>query len=198
MEISGILEKDSVAQVLIDAFPSAVFLMDKDLRVKGVNRQGARFIGDSPELALKRLCGEAIHCFHNQESLKGCGTTPFCKECVIREGVKTALEGKGIFRKKYEMILEKQGAADRISLLITSSPFKQGNHSLALIILEDITELTELSRLLPICSSCKKIRDDKNYWETFENYLKKYSNIDFTHSLCPDCAKKLYDYKAVK
>ncbi len=49
-----------------------------------------------------------------------------------------------------------------------------------------------LSGLLPICSSCKKIRDDEGYWHTLETYISKYSEAEFSHSVCKDCAKKLY------
>lgn len=53
-------------------------------------------------------------------------------------------------------------------------------------------EIVELSGLLPICSSCKNIRDDKGYWNQIESYLSEKSGIEFSHSICPDCAKKLY------
>lgn len=50
-----------------------------------------------------------------------------------------------------------------------------------------------LHSLLPICCSCKKIRDDKGYWQQIEAYIEgHYSAIRFTHGLCPDCAKRLY------
>ena len=45
-----------------------------------------------------------------------------------------------------------------------------------------------LSGLLPICSWCKKIRDDQGYWEQVETYLSKHSEIIFSHSFCPECA----------
>jgi len=49
-----------------------------------------------------------------------------------------------------------------------------------------------LRGLLPICASCKKIRDDKGYWNQIENYIRDHSEADFSHSICPDCAKRLY------
>ena len=56
----------------------------------------------------------------------------------------------------------------------------------------DITEIQILKGLLPICSNCKKIRDDKGYWEHLEAYFGQYGGTEFTHSICPDCARKLY------
>lgn len=49
-----------------------------------------------------------------------------------------------------------------------------------------------LSGLLPICASCKKIRDDKGYWNRIESYIEDHSEAEFTHSICPQCKKKLY------
>ncbi len=55
-----------------------------------------------------------------------------------------------------------------------------------------LLELKTLSGLLPICASCKKIRDDKGYWEQIESYITNHSEAVFSHGICPDCIKKLY------
>lgn len=55
------------------------------------------------------------------------------------------------------------------------------------------TEVKLLEGLLPICASCKKIRDEKNEWQPLEAYITKHSEASFTHGVCPDCAKKLYN-----
>ncbi|MEW5721682.1 MAG: 7TM diverse intracellular signaling domain-containing protein [Thermodesulfobacteriota bacterium] len=55
-----------------------------------------------------------------------------------------------------------------------------------------LSEVTTLSGLLPICSMCKKIRDDKGYWNQIEAYISSHSEARFSHGLCPDCAKRLY------
>lgn len=97
-------------------------------------------------------------------------------------------------------------------LSITIAPFPQG----AIIISEDISEQKRVERdrerligelrraldevetlrgLLPICASCKKIRDDNGYWNHIEVYFSSRSQVDFTHTLCPDCIRRLYpDY----
>jgi hypothetical protein len=57
---------------------------------------------------------------------------------------------------------------------------------------DTISTVRTLSGLLPICSSCKKIRDDQGYWNHIERYISKHSRAEFTHGLCPECAKRLY------
>ncbi len=59
--------------------------------------------------------------------------------------------------------------------------------------LQDALEnIKVLKGIIPICASCKKIRDDKGYWQQIESYLKEHSDADFSHGICPECAKKLY------
>ena len=55
-----------------------------------------------------------------------------------------------------------------------------------------LAEVKTLSGFLPICASCKKIRDDRGYWNKIEVYIEKHSAVEFTHGICPQCARKLY------
>jgi PAS domain S-box-containing protein len=55
-----------------------------------------------------------------------------------------------------------------------------------------LSKIKTLSGMLPICSSCKKIRDDKGYWKQIESYIREHSEAEFSHSICPECVKKLY------
>jgi len=55
-----------------------------------------------------------------------------------------------------------------------------------------ITKIKKLRGVLPTCSNCKNIRDDKGYWKQIESYISDHSQAVFTHTICPKCAKKLY------
>lgn len=57
---------------------------------------------------------------------------------------------------------------------------------------EVLTQVKRLSGLLPICASCKKIRDDQGYWHQVESYLQDHAGVDFSHGICPDCRLMLY------
>ncbi len=57
---------------------------------------------------------------------------------------------------------------------------------------EELASIRVLKGLLPICASCKKIRDDTGYWNQIEGYIREHSEAEFSHGLCPECAKKLY------
>ncbi len=57
---------------------------------------------------------------------------------------------------------------------------------------EALNNIKTLAGLLPICANCKKIRDDKGYWNQIEAYIEDHSGAEFSHGICPDCANKLY------
>ncbi len=57
---------------------------------------------------------------------------------------------------------------------------------------EALAQVKTLRGLLPICANCKKIRDDSGYWRQVEDYIHEHSEADFSHSICPDCVRKLY------
>jgi hypothetical protein len=55
-----------------------------------------------------------------------------------------------------------------------------------------LSQIRTLRGLLPICANCKKIRDDKGYWNQLESYIHDHSEAKFSHGICPGCMKKLY------
>lgn len=58
-----------------------------------------------------------------------------------------------------------------------------------------LADITMLRRLLPICPSCKRIRDDKGSWDQVELYIEAHLDRKLSHGLCPDCARKLYQHR---
>lgn len=83
-----------------------------------------------------------------------------------------------------------EGAAvQKMPVLVTASPFSDGGTGYAVLIIENIGELIQLRGLIPICARCKKIRNDKNYWESVEQYIaRNIIDIEFSHGFCPECS----------
>lgn len=117
--------------------------------------------------------------------------------------------------KKYVYESQKKINGENYHFLITATPYLDSHKRITGVIesfqditarkkLEDekeqlITKLKDslekvklLSGFIPICASCKKIRDDKGFWNQVEAYIADHSEARFSHSICPDCAKKLY------
>lgn len=88
-----------------------------------------------------------------------------------------------------------------IAFLITLLKSEFDEH-MRLIVAQKVSlnEIKVLSGMLPICASCKNIRDDKGYWNQIETYISEHSEVQFSHSVCPNCMEKLYPeiYKKMK
>lgn len=78
----------------------------------------------------------------------------------------------------------------RVNSMVRILNAERERDHLILELREALSKVRTLSGLLPLCSYCKKIRDDKGYWNQLEAYLQKHSEADFSHSICPDCADK--------
>jgi len=128
----------------------------------------------------------------------------------IKTDFERHLKGEEVGSYEYALIT-KNGR--RINSIINTKLIKYGGESSILGIVTDITErkkaeelrenlisdlqkaaneIKTLSGLIPICAACKKIRDDKGYWEQIETYIMERSDAEFSHGLCPECSKKLY------
>lgn len=91
---------------------------------------------------------------------------------------------------QYERLMRtfKDAIEAHLALTLTMEALERKNLELEL----SLSEVKILRGILPICASCKKIRDDRGYWNQVEHYIKEHTEAQFSHSLCPDCARKLY------
>jgi PAS domain-containing protein len=184
--------EDSLAAVL-DAIPSPILVVDDEVQILSYNLAASQLLGQNPELVLRRRAGEILHCLHSTEVPEGCGRAAPCSDCPVRNSVNESVHGQRVVRKKARMQLVSEGQPVELYLLVTTAPFTCQDRSLVLLILEDISELMELKSILPICFGCKKIRNDQEYWQSVEKYFNEHLDLEFTHGLCPECAKKMYE-----
>lgn len=190
---SRVPPEDEFLRAVLDANPSLMFVLDEDVRILEFNRAASQFLSAGREQVLRQRGGEALHCLHSTETPEGCGHAPHCQTCVVRNSVKESFRGQSVVRRKAKMELLSGGKARDLYVLVTTSPFRFGRQPLALLVIEDITELEEIRGIIPICSKCKKIRDDQQYWAELESYFKEHMDLDFTHGLCPECFQDLME-----
>lgn len=98
-----------------------------------------------------------------------------------------AFQGNRVARRRAKMELIEGESKTNIYALVTASPFVFQGRPLVLLVIEDISEIAELYRMIPICSVCGRVRDDKESWMRVESYLKSSWGVDFSHSYCPEC-----------
>jgi CheY-like chemotaxis protein len=104
-----------------------------------------------------------------------------------------------ILKKPFDAIEVKQLAQSLTTKWVLARQAKLRQRELEFMVNERTKELQDalakvktLSGLLPICASCKKIRDDKGYWNSLEGYISQHSEATFSHGLCPDCTQRFF------
>lgn len=78
-------------------------------------------------------------------------------------------------------------------LLLQRKKIEMEREKVIIELQDALAKVKQLSGLLPICSYCKKIRDDKGYWQQLESYITEHSETLLSHGMCPDCEKKAYE-----
>jgi PAS domain S-box-containing protein len=95
----------------------------------------------------------------------------------------------------YSAPIEENGSKVLFSIIhdITERKLlEQDKESVIVELQKALSEVKQLKQFLPICASCKKIRDDEGYWSEIERYIGEHTDTQFSHGICPDCMRKLY------
>jgi PAS domain S-box-containing protein len=187
-----------LAESLIDTTQAVVLLLDKEGRILHFNPYFEKISGRSlQEMAGKNWLANFVpagdHNHLRRHFIEGgtAGTSErFIGAIIDRTGIPLAIEwaNRPLTNEQNEVI----------GLLCTGHNIteilraEQEREQLILELQAALGEVKTLSGLLPICASCKNIRDDKGYWNQIEVYIRQHSDADFTHGICPDCARKLY------
>jgi hypothetical protein len=186
------VNKEQCYRLMLDAIPLPVMLVDSDLRIVNLNKSAEELAQKTKTEVLYIKGGEVLSCVHSTDSPGGCGRGPLCGDCIIRNSVVEAITGSNVHRRRTKAELVSRDSVKVIEMLVTASSVQVGDERLALLILEDISEITRLRSIIPMCASCKRIRDDAEYWQSVEVYFRDFLGLDVSHGLCQECVQKLY------
>jgi len=165
-----------------------------DGRATFVNEAMTNIIGATKEQLLNQN-------FREIASWKTSGLLDACEEALATGAEKTqevlfaTTSGRDVW---LDCRLRRFKSGDEYHLLLTVNDItalklaEQEKQTLIDELQRALSDIKKLSGLLPICASCKKIRDDKGYWNEVERYISEHSEARFSHSICPDCMRKLY------
>jgi hypothetical protein len=178
----------ALSATVFDALPFPAFIVDDDMRVLASNVAAARLLQAHPSRALRQRGGEALHCIN---SGAGCGKSEQCPDCVLRNCVYFALNGKEPVRRHTRLELVVADHVEEVHALVTAAPMVYDGAPRVLVMIENLPLLFALTDVLPICMGCKKVRD-QDLWLQVESYLDSQLDLKFSHALCPECAERLY------
>jgi len=184
----------SLLTQVFEAIPAATFLVDEDVRVQLANRSGRELAGASEgEIkALLQRGGELLHCIHSTEHTEGCGRAQACRSCVVRGSVGEALGRGAVARRQAQVELRRGERIVTLQVLVSSAPVDFEGARLAVVTIEDVTELARLRSLVPICAGCGRVRDEGRDWHEVETYFRERMDLEFSHGLCQACETRLY------
>lgn len=184
-------------QTLLDTIPSPIFYEDDQGRFLGCNDAFEQYLG----LSKAQIVGKG---------LSQIAPDDLAHKSLFRDSILLQVPGKQIYEsqlvyadgQKHDMICSvatflnaEAKVAGLVGVMTDITERKSAEMEREKLIEELQSALSKvrlLSGFLPICSSCKKIRDDQGYWQQLEAYIRDHSEAEFSHSICPDCAEKLY------
>jgi two-component system CheB/CheR fusion protein len=194
-----IKESRDYAEAIVETVREPLIVLSKDLRVVTANQAYYKNFAVTPEKI------ENKYLFDLQDGLWNLPKLRQLLEEIIRES--------GMF-SDFEIDYEAPGVGRRSMLLNARRVAREESETqLILLAVEDISarrmaeeeldkihldhrealsNVKKLAGMLPICASCKKIRNDEGYWEQIEAYISDHSEVEFSHGICPECAAKLY------
>lgn len=143
------MSNEALLRQLLDAIPSYVFLVDRDVTILDYNAAAGAFLGVGRRSILRHRGGDVFHCLHSRDVTAGCGHGPSCRSCLVRSAVNEAFAGKKCVRCHVRMELCSGRKVKELQVLLTASPFAYQGHERVVLILEDLSGLSALQRLLP-------------------------------------------------
>ena len=146
--IGKLLNQEGFLKSLFESIPCGVLIIDGDRRVLTVNNVLEQTFGISGAEVMDQRGGEALRCVNAFKNPKGCGFAEECITCKVRNTALEALAGNQIHRKKAKIQLSVDGKTSDLQLLVSAAPFDHEGKRLAVIILENMTELNTLRRRL--------------------------------------------------
>ena len=195
----------SFEQQLLDNIPVPIFYKNEKYIYTGCNKSFENFLGMKRQDILGKSTfdiapAKLATVYHEKDtelfSNPGIQTYEFAVKDKTKGGNRNVIFHKATFENPNGKVGGLIGAI----LDITERKKAEKEKDYIIAKLEKLTaklektlqEVKTLRGIIPICSFCKKIRDDKGFWSQVEDYIKKHSLADFTHGLCQDCANKHY------
>lgn len=193
---AGTSEQAAYFTAILDNMPAAIYLKDANYRYLLVNKQYERLA----QVTLHEIRGKTdfdifpkavAELFRTQDEAVLEQNRPLEFEETI-----PLLDGEYSFITSKFPVHDADGNVYAVAGFCTDitvrKEMEEERENLIARLRQALEEVRVLRGILPICASCKKIRDDKGYWNQLEEYLKMHSNAEFSHSLCPECSDKLY------
>ena len=161
-------------RMIFEHAPIGIAVVDAELRYLDANAAYCQMLGYTKEELLERRVPDVTHPEDRQRDVE------------FSQPLQAGLLPRYRAHKRYVHKSGRTVWGEMTALALRD----EGGVSYTFSIVKDISERMDLQGLLPICSSCKKVRDDKGYWNQVDVYLREHAGIDVNVGRCPECARK--------
>ncbi len=205
------LRKSSeMVQLLLNSTAEAIYGLDMNGCCTFINSACLKFLGyERPEQLLGKNMHNTVHYKHPDGSPYDVNDCPIFKafkqekEIHVDDEVLWRKDGSSFFTEYWSYPIRRNGKLiGAVVTFLDITDRKLAENALRLAAEERekliadlqyaLDNVKTLQGLIPICASCKKMRDDKGYWNQVEEYILDHTDATFTHGICPDCARRLY------
>ncbi len=182
-------------QTIIETEPECVKLLSRDGSLLHMNRAGLAMIEADSFDDVKSQSVYALIAPEYREEFRSLTERNFSGESGIMEFEMIGLKGGRLRLETHAVPLRNTNGDIYASLGITRNVTERRlaekeREKLISKLQDALANVKTLKGLLPVCAWCKKVRDDRGYWDKLENYIRQRSDADFTHGICPECLKK--------
>lgn len=185
-------ESELRLKTVLDTVQAGIVVIDPGTHtIVGVNAAAGKMIGAPREHILGSVC----HSYICPEEKGKCPITDFGQSMENEERVLLTARGERLPVLKTAVYVILAGRTHLLESFLDITARKRAEEERERLIHElqaALAEVKTLSGLLPICASCKSIRNDQGYWQQIEAYIGEHSQAKFSHSVCPKCARELY------
>ncbi|MEW5743859.1 MAG: PAS domain S-box protein [Nitrospirota bacterium] len=192
-------EQENLMQIMLSVIPDIVFLKDRESIYRMVNPAFCRLL-NIPEDGIVGKSDYDLFSVEEAERFRS-GDLEVMRSGgpLVQDEVVSGIEGKRWVQAIKVPVIDASGAIlgvlGSVRDITRRKKLEEEREKLIADLREALGRIRTLRGLLPICSSCKKIRDDRGYWNQIEAYVHEHSEAEFSHGICPECSKRLYpDY----
>jgi PAS domain S-box-containing protein len=189
---AALRHSEATARTFIESIVESALLLSPDGKIILANNTAARGLGITPQKLIGSRLSELL-----SDEFSELRKRQFQE--VLHNRQRVAFDDRQrdrVLRTELVPVLDAGGAVAAVAVVsfdITERCLMEEHLRRSVAELEKaLTDVKTLSGLLPICANCKKIRDDKGYWSSVEQYIGAHTGAEFSHGLCPDCMRKLY------
>jgi PAS domain S-box-containing protein len=189
---AALRESEVRLKTVLDTIQAGIVVIDPETHIiVGVNAAAAYMLGAPRQEILNTVCHKCICAAEDGQ----CPITDLGEHFDNAEQVLLTAKGERIPILKTVVSVTLAGRKHLLESFLDITERKRAEEERERLIeelQEALAKVKTLSGLLPICASCKRIRDDRGYWQQIEAYIQEHSDAEFSHSVCPECARKLY------